>query len=544
MTIDTACSGSLVSLDVACRYLDSNLADGMIVAGANLWMNPEHNEETGMMRMTQSASGKCHTFDAKADGYVKAEAINVVFLKRLDDAIAAGDPIRAIIRGTSTNSAGRTPGIASPSSEAQADAIRAAYANAGIKDFDQTAYLECVGQFILACLLYHKTRRIQAREQASRWQLYPTLSHILGSFKISSTLPLDNRKFQRLTLTQHGTATLVGDGVELIGAASVFSAARGEGQELVVGSLKANIGHSEAAAGISGLIKAILAVERGIIPGNPTFLEPNPKIDFKGLRVRATRTSIKWPKNTKRRASVNSFGFGGANAHAVLEAPEHSAHAVSYVQKSGHDFLDFDDDEETELATPKILVFSANDQQSLKANIKSLSGHLINPAVSVDIGDLAYTLSERRSRHYFRGFAITKTGSILPDSVIFGKKHSSVVKIGFVFTGQGAQWSQMGLALFNTFSTARKVIQHLDDVLQALPSPPIWTLSEELTEARTSEALRLPEFSQPLVTALQLALIAVLREWNIFPERYAVETSICGPKQCKTSTNAVQCGWT
>ena len=150
MTIDTACSGSLVSLDVACRYLDSNLAEGMIVAGANLWLSPEHNEETGMMRMTQSASGKCHTFDAKADGYVKAEAINVVFLKRLDDAIAAGDPIRAIIRGTSTNSAGRTPGLASPSSEAQADAIRAAYANAGIKDFDQTGYLECVSVFVYA----------------------------------------------------------------------------------------------------------------------------------------------------------------------------------------------------------------------------------------------------------------------------------------------------------------------------------------------------------------------------------------------------------
>lgn len=154
MTVDTACSASLVSLDVACRYLDAYQADGMIVAGANLWMNPEHNQETGMMRMTQSASGKCHTFDAKADGYVKAEAINAVFIKRLDDAIRDGDPIRAVIRGTSTNSAGRTPGIASPSAEAQADAIRAAYANAGIKDFNETGYLECVSQFCQMLLPY------------------------------------------------------------------------------------------------------------------------------------------------------------------------------------------------------------------------------------------------------------------------------------------------------------------------------------------------------------------------------------------------------
>jgi acyl transferase domain-containing protein len=119
MTIDTACSASLVSVDVACRYLDSHQTDGVLVAGTNLWLNPEHNEETGMMRMAQSASGKCHTFDAKADGYIKAEGINAVYLKRLDDAIRDGDPIRAIIRGSAVNSSGRTPGIANPSSEAQ-----------------------------------------------------------------------------------------------------------------------------------------------------------------------------------------------------------------------------------------------------------------------------------------------------------------------------------------------------------------------------------------------------------------------------------------
>ena len=461
MTVDTACSGSLISLDVACRYLDSNQANGMIVAGANMWLNPEHNQETGMMRATQSASGKCHTFDAKADGYVKAEAINAVLLKRLDDAVRDGDPIRAIIRGSATNSSGRTPGIASPSPDAQAAAIRTAYANAGISNFNDTGYLEC-----------------------------------------------------------HGTGTLAGDPVEVAGAASVFAKTRGDGQELVIGSIKSNIGHSEAAAGISGLIKAILAVERGMIPGNPTFVDPNPNIDFKASRVRATRNTIPWPSTAKRRASVNSFGFGGANAHVVLDGADNSPHTSSYLQKISNNFFDLDeDDSQTTDIKPTVLVFSANNEESLKGNIDSLAAHLMSPAVSVDMGDLAYTLSERRSRHYHRAFAVTRSANSFPkDGIIFGKAKSSPPKIGFVFTGQGAQWSQMGLDLVNTFPTAKKVIQRLDDALQDLPTPPQWFLYKELTENRDSALLRQPEFSQPLVTALQLAILEVLEEWEIRPE--------------------------
>ncbi|KAI3321634.1 PKSKA1 [Xylariaceae sp. AK1471] len=465
MTIDTACSASLVAVDVACRYLDSYQADGMLVAGANIWLSPEHNEETGMMRMTQSASGKCHSFDAKADGYVKAEGINCVYLKRFDDAVRDGDPIRAVIRGTATNSAGRTPGIASPSPGAQAAAIRAAYRNAGISNFNDTAFLEC-----------------------------------------------------------HGTGTLAGDPVEVEGAATVFAATREH--ELVIGSIKSNIGHSEAAAGLSGLIKATLAVENALIPGNPTFIDPNPKIDFKASRVRATRVPIKWPMNTAssrglRRASVNSFGFGGTNAHAIVEN-YHDSHHVSSYKKITADFFG-DEAENSDLQSlPTLLAFSANDEQSLKKYINTLSAHLINPSVSVKISDLAFTLSERRSRHYYRAFAITRASSsedieLEDSSLVFGKKASSPLRIGFVFTGQGAQWPQMGLDLINTFPKARDLIHSLDDVLQSLPDPPNWTLIDELTKNRASEALRQPEFSQPLVTALQLALLAVLEEWGIKP---------------------------
>ncbi|TVY83046.1 Fumagillin dodecapentaenoate synthase [Lachnellula suecica] len=463
MTIDTACSSSLTAIDAACRYLDTYQADGMIVGGAKLWITPEHNEVSGPMRTAFSSTGKCHSFDAKADGYVKGEAINVMFLKRYDDAVRDGDPIRAVIRGTASNHCGHTPGMASPSSEAQAAAIRTAYANAGIENFNDTGFLEC-----------------------------------------------------------HGTGTLAGDPIELAGAASVFAKTREEGQELAIGSIKSNIGHSEAAAGISGLLKAVLAIERGEIPGNPTFLTPNPNIDFHALRIRASKKTIQWPTQAKRRASVNSFGVGGANAHVVLEAAEHlhPRHVFSYGQKN-----DFLEEEIVQSPKPTLLVFSANDEQGLKGNIKLLSSHLINLAVSVDMADLAYTLSERRTHHYHRGFALTRSKSIDSESVITGTKHSSPPKIAFVFTGQGAQWSEMGLDLVNNFPAAKEVIQRLDNVLQSLSSPPSWSLLRELMEPRSTETLREPEFSQPLVTALQLAILQIMKDWNIRAERVVGHSS-------------------
>jgi len=151
MTLDTACSGSLIGLDVACRYLQSREIDAAIVATSNLYLNPEHVMDTAAVGNAHSPTGLCHTFDASADGYVKAEAVSTVIVKRLADALRDGDPIRAVLRGTSTNSNGRTPGIASPSADAQAAAIRAAYANAGIADLNDTGYLECHGTGTPVC---------------------------------------------------------------------------------------------------------------------------------------------------------------------------------------------------------------------------------------------------------------------------------------------------------------------------------------------------------------------------------------------------------
>ncbi|RDW89666.1 putative polyketide synthase [Coleophoma cylindrospora] len=457
-TIDTACSGSLIAVDVACRYLNTHEINGAIVAASNLYLSPEHNMDGGAMKRAASRSGKCHTFDVKADGYCKAEATNAVILKRLNDAIRDGDPIRAIIRGSAQNSDGRTPGIASPNAEAQSRAIRAAYANAGITDLNETGYVEC-----------------------------------------------------------HGTGTQAGDPLEVTGLSNVFAATRSLDNPLYIGSIKSNVGHSEPAAGISGLLKAILSIEKGMIPGNPTFITPNPKIDFRNLKVSPSRLSRPWPAGKVKRASVNSFGYGGSNAHVIVEDPI-TFHIKSIRPHVSSYLLDYDDFFADNADTrPYTLLFSANDEISLKSYIKAIAKHLSNLNVNVKLPDLAYTLSERRSRHFHRAYLVTDGTEIDEAAVIFGKKWKDPPKIGFIFTGQGAQFSQMGKHLVETNPVAKSILQHLDDILQALPVPPTWSLLEELTQPRSGEHLRNPEFSQPLCTALQLAMLPILSGWGITP---------------------------
>jgi acyl transferase domain-containing protein/NADPH:quinone reductase-like Zn-dependent oxidoreductase len=291
---------------------------------------------------------------------------------------------------------------------------------------------------------------------------------------------------------------------------------------LIIGSIKSNIGHSENAAGISGLIKAVMAVEKGIIPGNPTFITPNPKIDFQGLKVKASRTAIPWPDMPSRIASVNSFGYGGSNAHVVLQdagsflGVEDSSHVSSFA-KASSSFFDDDDDEVVGGATsarPHLLVFSANDQDSMTKYIKDLQSHLLNPAVTVQISNLAHTLG-RRSRLFNRAFLVSSSSDFDDTSLVVGKKNPETPRIGFVFTGQGAQWSQMGKGIVGLFPQAESVLARLDNALQSLPHPPSWSLRAELVETRSPEHLRLPEFSQPLVTALQLVMLDVLQSWGI-----------------------------
>ena len=447
MTVDTACSGALIGLDLAIRYLQTREISSAVVAGANLYCSPEHVMDHYMgANGAASLSGRCHTFDAKADGYIKAEAVSMVYLKRLDDAIRDKDAIRAIIRGTATNSDGWTAGIASPDSNAQSAAIRQAYRNAGISDLSQTSYVEF-----------------------------------------------------------HGTGTRAGDSIEAHGVASVFTQYQSPEKPLRIGSVKSNIGHSEPAAGLSGLLKTILSLEKGVIPGNPTYFDPSPKIDFEQLRISVSRTSTSWPVVPFRRASINSFGYGGSNAHVVVDEAKNLSqyHVSSYLQEDDGLLV------EEPARRPYILAFSANDEKSLESQFSALDRHLSDPAVSVKLRDLAYTLGERRSRHYHRGFVISANTDLDKQNFIPGHINEKSPKIGFIFTGQGAQWPQMGKGLLETFPVAARTIKHLDQVLGSSHEPPSWTLYDQLVGSRNADHLRLPEISQPLVTALQLAILAV-----------------------------------
>ncbi|KAF2805465.1 putative polyketide synthase [Mytilinidion resinicola] len=451
MTIDTACSGSLFGLDVANRYLQTGEISGAIVAGSNIYLSPEHVMDNLSASGTSSLSGLCHTFDEKADGYIKAEAVNMVFLKRLDDAIRDGDPVRAILRGSATGSDGWTAGIASPNSAAQAATIRQAYANAGITNLAATNYIEC-----------------------------------------------------------HGTGTKAGDVIEVNGISSVFTEAIFDDTPLRIGSLKSNIGHSEPAAGISGLLKVVLALEHGVIPGNPTFVTPNSNIDFKRVKLWTSRTASRWEEPPSlRRASINSFGYGGANAHAVVDSAQgKSSHISSYP-----DDEDLFADEPT-IDRPYVLSLSGNDTQALQDNIEALQRHIANPAVRISMRDLAYTLSEKRTHHFHRGYLVADGSDISQDQPTLGKS-TSAPRIGLVFTGQGAQWPQMGRDLVANFPQAKAHILHLSSVLTGLPDSPKWSLIEELTLPRTREQYMNPELSQTLVTALQLALLAVLADCGL-----------------------------
>lgn len=174
--------------------------------------------------------------------------------------------------------------------------------------------------------------------------------------------------------------------------------------------VKSNIGHSEPAAGISGLLKAIFALEHGVIPGNPTFIDPNPNLNFDELRLLPSRKALPWPAGTLKRASVNSFGYGGSNAHVIVDAATGlSNHVSSYI--AGSDGFDaFDDDEVLE--RPYLVVLSANDAPSLKAQLGRLDKHLSDPAVRVKIRDMVYTLAEKRSRHFHRGYAVLSSADL------------------------------------------------------------------------------------------------------------------------------------
>ncbi|KAL4900418.1 hypothetical protein BDW74DRAFT_182748 [Aspergillus multicolor] len=435
MTLQTGCSASLVGLHEACQALYSGDCCSAVVAGTNLMFAPTMTA-TMSDNTVMSPTGTCRTFDEAADGYGRGEGVNALYVKRLEDAIRDNDPIRAVIRATSTNCDGHTPSITTPGSHSQEALVRWAYEKAGIPDITQTGFFEC-----------------------------------------------------------HGTGTVAGDTAEASVVAKLF-----EGKGVIMGAVKPNVGHGEGASGISSVIKGVLALEHNTIPPNVFFKTPNPKIPFEEGELHVPVEVMPWPENRHQRVSVNCFGVGGANAHAILDS------VSSFCGDSVRPVS-------TPCETGRLIVVSARSTEALRQRIQAVADYA-NSDLS-KLHDLAYTLGTRREHLSHRAFIVVPPNEPL-DEGSFQTGRDKAPEVTFVFTGQGAQWAGMGKNLLDTFPSARADIRSLDKALRSLPSGPSWSIEDELlrsAKSRVNEA----ELSQPLCTALQIALINVLSAWGIAP---------------------------
>ncbi|TLD24099.1 hypothetical protein PspLS_06954 [Pyricularia sp. CBS 133598] len=524
--VDSACSSSLFAVDMACQSILSGNANTALVTGGNLILMPNSYQMLSAQGFL-SPSSKCFSFDHRANGYARGEGIIAMVIKPLADAIRDGNVIRAVIRASASNQDGRTPGLTQPSSDSQADLIRRVYEKAN--------------------------------------------------------LPLDRTRF----FEAHGTGTPVGDPIEMAAIGRVFAPVRSSEAPLFVGSVKSNVGHLEGCAGLAGLVKTILALENGVIPPQANFEKVNPKLETEKYKIEVPAAAIPWPCEGLRRASVNSFGFGGTNSHVIvddalhyLEEAELTGHhntvrssnfdgnpkeapqaELNGIRSSLHGLdqngnKDGNSNEKTlshersrtngpnGIATsrveesrnaaatcgnrkqheyPHILVWSAADQQALGRVGKQLEtfhrDHIAggNPQ---KLERLAYTLATRRSLMLWRQCATvtdTLSGSA-PNSLLTSSCKAtrsaamSELGIAFIFTGQGAQYVDMGRDLLR-YPVFEQTLRQIDHVYQRLGCK--WSLFDELHNGAT---INLPTHSQPLSTALQIALVNLLRAFGIVPK--------------------------
>jgi acyl transferase domain-containing protein/NADPH:quinone reductase-like Zn-dependent oxidoreductase/SAM-dependent methyltransferase len=296
----------------------------------------------------------------------------------------------------------------------------------------------------------------------------------------------------------HGTGTPIGDPIEATAVGNVF----GE-KGVYIGSLKPNVGHSEGASGLSSLIKAVLAVENHTIPPNIKFKTPNPKIPWKEKKLCVATEPTPWPKDRAERAGVNSFGIGGANVHVIIESARSYLQIVESAQPDHSATLS------------QLMLYSANTPNSLRAQVTNLQQYLCDKPDSST--DLAYTLATRREHLIHRAFSVVGSG-IATNTSSFIKAPTASPEVVMVFTGQGAQWAQMGLELLENNQIFKQSIREMDDTLRYLSNPPNWNIRDELAKPNHSSNIASAGFSQPLCTAIQIALVNTLQALGIRPQ--------------------------
>ena len=448
-TVDTACSSSLVALHQALLSMKNGDADSAFVGGVNLILDPTTSMSLGRMRLL-SPDGRSYAFDERANGYGRGEGIGGIFLKPLTCAQRDGDSIRAIIRSSAINQDGQTPGITFPSGTAQELVIQRAYKSGKLSpDAD---YVEC-----------------------------------------------------------HGTGTAAGDPIETKAVASVLARWRAADDALAIGSIKSNIGHLEAASGIAGIIKSVLMLEKGEIPPQALLENLTSAIDFHKLKLKPSRELYRPQKLD--RISVNSFGFGGTNAHIVVEKAPLRTAPMNGITRSKRP------------EPPQLALLSASSEQACKKLAANLSRFVIeHPEVeesSAFCRDLAFTLSKRSLLPFRVAFTYASLQELLEklDQVQSGtipiEKGVSNHKSAFVFTGQGAQWYAMARELIEGCEQFRQSIDRAAMIFRDFGCD--WDLAKELVLPEAESRVSDPALSQPICTAIQICIVDLTRRLQLNP---------------------------
>ena len=459
LAMDTACSSALTAVHSACEHIWGGRGDVALAGGVTVMITPG-----GFIGFSQAAmlspDGRCAAFDASASGFVRGEGAGMVLLKRLSQAIADGDPIQGVIVGTSMNQDGHTNGISLPSADAQTRLVQDACKDAGVSPLD-------IG-FVEA----------------------------------------------------HGTGTAVGDPIE----AHALSEALCKDRPLAlpIGSVKTNLGHLETAAGVAGLLKAMLVLQHRQIPPSLHFQKPNPHIDFEKSKLRVPTTVEPFPETSgERLVGVNSFGFGGANAHVILAEAPHGVHL-------DHGEL------WPERAWP--IMLSARSEDALRGCALNLAAWLTERSNlngdSPVLPDLTYTLGARRNHHPHRlttsarsiadliqeldAFAVKEESVKVRTS--FTPRPESAPRIAFVMSGQGPQWWGMGRELMQHEPVFRRVIEQCDAAMRGIAD---FSLLEELNRSEETSQMHRTEIAQPAIFAMQVGLAELWKSWGVQPAAVA-----------------------
>ncbi|HVH45825.1 MAG TPA: acyltransferase domain-containing protein, partial [Labilithrix sp.] len=452
--VDTACSSSLVAVHLACESLRARTSDVALAGGVNLILSPHASTMLSNLGAL-SADGRCRTFDATGSGYGRGEGCGIVVLKRLSDAVRDGDRILALIRGSAVNQDGRSDGLTAPNGLAQQQVIRAALEFAKLAPGD-VQYVEA-----------------------------------------------------------HGTGTVLGDPIEVEALSEVFGTSHAKTSPLAIGSVKSNIGHLEAAAGISGLLKVILSVQHRELPASLHFHTPNPHIPWERMAVRVQTKLGAWPEPDKPLiAGVSSFGFSGTNAHVVVsEAPPEAAEACAEADR---------------LAAEAMLLplcVSAKTPKALRAYAERFAEYLALPLdAEATWRDVSFTSVVRQThlehrlvvvganagewRDALASFAAGESASVVGDAT------NPVEQAVFVFSGQGTQWWGMGRELIEREPVFRATLEECAGYIRKEAD---WSLLEELGRDEASSRLQRTDIAQPALVSLQMGLVRLLASWGVEP---------------------------